>query len=179
MSMVASRPFAITMEITVTNQQNAHSIDQDAIRAAVRSVLADSRFTSGSVDVAIVDDRTIHDLNRRFLDHDWPTDVLSFVLEESPAALVGEIIISADTAASQASEYGWSPADELLLYIVHGTLHLVGYDDKLADEAEEMRAAEGRYLERLGVSPVPRRTGSFENPAAALAHPKDGGTKAS
>ena len=92
--------------------------------------------------MAAVDDRTIHQLNRRYLDHDYPTDVLSFVLEEGPGTVEGEIIVSGDTAAASAPGYGWPAQDELLLYVIHGMLHLVGYDDKSPADAARMRQAE-------------------------------------
>ncbi len=94
--------------------------------------------------MAAVDDRTIHQLNRRYLDHDYPTDVLSFVLEEGPGTVEGEIIVSGDTAAASAPGYGWPAQDELLLYVIHGMLHLVGYDDKSPADAARMRQAEAR-----------------------------------
>jgi probable rRNA maturation factor len=65
--------------------------------------------------------------------------------------LEGEIILSADTAASAAAEHGSSADHEQLLYVIHGMLHLVGYGDKSEDEAQEMLATEARYLRQLGV----------------------------
>jgi probable rRNA maturation factor len=146
------------MEITVSNRQTTHAIDEAAIRSGVRSVLRNAPFSNGSVDVAIVDDATIHDLNRRFLDHDWPTDVLSFALERTDDKLEGEIVVSADTAFSQAPDYGWSGAEELLLYVIHGALHLVGYSDQTAAEADAMRAAESDHLGRLGITRAEQRS---------------------
>ena len=67
-----------------------------------------------------MDDRTIQQLNRQYLDHDEPTDVLSFLLEREAERLEGEIVVSRDTAACSAPAYGWTPADELLLYVIHG-----------------------------------------------------------
>jgi probable rRNA maturation factor len=129
---------------------------------AARGVLRDSKFTSATISLAVVDDETIHELNRRYLAHDWPTDVLSFVLDERAGHLEGEIVISADTAASSAAEIGWSPAAEQLLYIIHGALHLVGYDDKTAAGADEMRAAEEGYLRRFGHA-LPRSPSGAES----------------
>ncbi len=117
--------------------------------AGVKAALANSVFTSAAVSIAVVDDDTIHDLNRRYLDHDWPTDVLSFVLDDSEGHLEGEVIFSADTAARSASDIGWPAAAEQLLYAVHGTLHLVGFGDKSAAERKEMRSAEGAILEQF------------------------------
>jgi probable rRNA maturation factor len=75
--------------------------------------------------------------------------VLSFLLDSGPGWLDGEIIISADTAATQAPQYGSSAEAELLLYVIHGALHLVGYDDTTATERKRMLARQRRYLRRL------------------------------
>jgi probable rRNA maturation factor len=99
----------------------------------------------------VVDDETIHDLNRRFLAHDYATDVLSFALEQSADGLDGEIIVSADFATASAPRYEWSAADELLLYVIHGALHLAGYDDHEPDDISRMRAAEARHLALAGL----------------------------
>lgn len=139
------------MEITVTNQQSSLAIDSDRLQTAVRRVLDDASFDDGSVDVAIVDDAKIQQLNCQYLDHDWATDVLSFVLELSDDRLVGQVVVSTDTAIARAAEFGWSPAEELLLYVIHGTLHLVGHRDKTDEDADNMREAETRYLAKMGV----------------------------
>lgn len=120
---------------------------------AVESILSDASYDSAQISVAIVDDPTIHDLNRQYLEHDFPTDVLSFTLAEQDSHLEGQLVVSLDTAAAQAAEYGWKTEDELLLYVVHGTLHLVGYDDGTAEQREEMRVQERRVLERFGLTP--------------------------
>ena len=114
----------------------------------------------GTRDVRVeeVDDPTIHALNVQYLQHDYPTDVLSFVLEQTDNRVEGELIVSADTASREAAEAGWSPHDELLLYVIHGTLHLVGYDDHQPTDQAEMVAAEARYLQALGISLPTDRT---------------------
>jgi probable rRNA maturation factor len=140
-------------EISVTNQQTRHPVDQEQLREAARAVLADSRFTTATVSIAVIDDRAMHELNRRYLNHDWPTDVLSFVLNEQDEHLEGEVVISADTAATAAGEAGWSAQAEQLLYVVHGTLHLAGYRDKTPADARRMRVAESKYLRQLGFEP--------------------------
>jgi probable rRNA maturation factor len=94
----------------------------------------------------VVDDPKIHELNREFLEHDWPTDVLSFALDDRDDHLDGEIVLSADTAAVAAQEHGTTAADEQLLYVIHGMLHLIGYDDLSPADAERMRSAEQHYL---------------------------------
>ena len=96
----------------------------------------------------------MRDLNKQYLDHDYETDVLSFVLQhdDQTGELEGQLIVSTDTAEKMASELGGTMEQELLLYVVHGTLHLVGYNDKDPADAQEMRDAERRYLESVGLT---------------------------
>jgi probable rRNA maturation factor len=138
-------------DVSVSNRQSRHVLNQAELVAAIRLVLDESDFSSANVSVAVVDDATIHELNRRYLNHDWPTDVLSFVLEDDGHHLEGEIVVSADTAAKSAAEIGWTAAAELLLYVIHGALHLVGYRDKSPAARREMRAAEARFLRQFGL----------------------------
>jgi probable rRNA maturation factor len=137
-------------QIALTNEQSRHPVNESQLTDAATTVLQDSDFSSANISLAVIDDKTMHELNRRHLDHDYPTDVLSFVLEDDGDHLEGEVILSADTAASVADELGHAPAHEQLLYVIHGMLHLVGYDDHSETDAEEMRAAEERYLQRFG-----------------------------
>lgn len=141
------------MQIAIANQQSALPIDEDRLRKAAAAICEGAGYTEGALSVAVVDDPTIHELNRRHLDHDYPTDVLSFALEDEPPRLEGEVIVSSETAIANAAEYGWPPEHELLLYVVHGVLHLVGHRDKADDEVAAMRDAEARYLRRVGVEP--------------------------
>lgn len=137
-------------QIALSNQQSRHAVDESRLVEAVNAILQNSTYSSAAISLAVVDDEAIHELNRRHLDHDWPTDVLSFVLEDNGDHLEGEVILSADTAANAANELGNAAAEEQLLYVIHGMLHLVGYDDKSDADAQEMRAAEARYLQQFG-----------------------------
>jgi probable rRNA maturation factor len=149
----AARTIAMAerFEISLTNEQSRHPVDEQRLVEAARAVLQDSEFSSAGISLAVVDDETIHELNRRHLEHDWPTDVLSFVLEDDGSHLEGEVIVSADTAAAAAEEVGTSAEQEQLLYVIHGMLHLVRYRDKSDEDAREMRVAESRYLQRFNV----------------------------
>jgi len=147
------------LAIALANQQSVHAVDERQLLEAARCVLQDAAMTSAAISLAVVDDPTIHDLNQRYLGHDWPTDVLSFVLDERGGHLEGEVVLSADTAAAAAAEIGWPPAAEQLLYVVHGMLHLIGYNDKTLAETRRMRDAEAGYLRRFG----------FEHPARPAA----------
>jgi probable rRNA maturation factor len=139
------------LHIAISNEQDRLAIDAGRLRTAIEGVFTSEGVWAGEISLAIVDDPTIHDLNRRWLNHDEPTDVLSFVLEESEGYREGEIIVSADTASARAAEFGWTADAELLLYVVHGALHLVGYDDKEPTERQAMRERERFHITRLGL----------------------------
>lgn len=96
--------------------------------------------------MAVVDRDTIGRLHARFLDDPSPTDVLSFVLARRDGWLEGEIVACAEVAAQVARRLRRPAADELLLYVVHGMLHLVGYDDRTPAQARQMRRQERAYL---------------------------------
>jgi probable rRNA maturation factor len=139
--------------IEVTNQQSRDGVDERRLCDGIRAVLAGEGIERANVSVAILDDPTIHELNNRHLKHDEPTDVLSFVLEQGPGFVEGEIIVSADTAASAAERFGWQLNDELLLYAIHGALHLAGYDDLKPTDKARMREKEQFYLAQFGLRP--------------------------
>ena len=141
------------LTIEINNDQALLAVDEERLRQAVENVLRAGGIATAEVSLAIVDDATIHRLNVEFLDHDYPTDVLSFLLEQSGDRLEGEIIASADTATRNAQQYGWPAADELLLYVIHGTLHLIGYDDSTDALQGVMRQAEAEHLARFGLEP--------------------------
>ena len=121
------------------------------------------------ISIAIVDDPTIRQLNQQYLQHDYETDVISFVLDwnETARALLGQLIVSTDTAATLAQDVGSTMQEELLLYVIHGMLHLVGYDDKQPAAAIEMRAAEKEYLSRFNIQHRGFDTGSVKTTGSA------------
>lgn len=144
------------IEVELSDQQSRLEIDSDRLVSALRTVLNTEKIRHATISVAIVDDPTIHELNRKYLSHDYATDVLSFLLHEDDDGMEGEVIVSAETAVRVSAEYGWTAENELLLYVIHGTLHLVGYDDRSADEREMMQQRECFHLQALGIASPPR-----------------------
>jgi probable rRNA maturation factor len=126
-------------------------------RAAERALTAVGR-RGGAVEVAVVDDRDIRRLNRAWRGVSRPTDVLALPLESVGAAggLVGQIVLSAETAARQAGRLGVSVATELDLLVTHGVLHLVGWDDRDPVEARLMHER-ARQILTAGGRRVPAR----------------------
>lgn len=134
----------------------------------VRSVLNKTAEVYGiephtEVSVVLADDDYIHQLNRQYRGKDCSTDVLSFALNEGEEPqivngpeeiLLGDIIISLETAARQAEEYGHSLERELAYLTTHGILHLLGYDHMTEDEKAEMRQEEEHILLLLGITRV-------------------------
>ncbi|GMQ81938.1 MAG: rRNA maturation RNase YbeY [Rhodothermia bacterium] len=85
-------------------------------------------------------------LNRDFLNHDFNTDVLSFLVEESDAGIEGEVYVDLETAIERHTEFGSTIEEEIDRYVVHGLLHLAGYDDDTPEKKREMYELESRYL---------------------------------
>lgn len=146
------------IRIAIADQQTALKLPRPRLREVARTTLRSQGIREADISLALVDDPTIHALNRRHLEHDYATDVLSFLLSDTGragevAALEGEIIVSTETAIRQAAEYGWSAEDELTLYLVHGLLHLCGFDDHTAADRRKMRAAECSVLQIWGLTP--------------------------
>ncbi len=114
--------------------------------------------TDRDLHVTVVGDRDIGRLHERYLGVWGPTDVLAFNLEgPGPSRLLGEVVISADTAARQATRLGVALALEMDLLLVHGLLHLVGYDDHDPAAARLMHEREYQILSRVGRRPPPAR----------------------
>ena len=119
-------------------------------------VLRYLRLPDAIVSIMLCDDATIHPLNRDYRDRDRPTDVLSFAQREGEFAflddnLLGDVIISMETTIRQAEDRQHSTENELRVLLVHGILHLLGYDHIEDDEAEVMEAKEREVLEHLSV----------------------------
>jgi len=125
--------------VKVRGGRHAAGVLRAAARAWVREQLS----------IALVSDREIRALNRRWREQDRPTDVLSFPLEERGA--LGDVVISLDTARRQAREGGWPLAAELRRLLAHGILHCRGYDHERPEDARRMAAAERRLLGREGL----------------------------
>jgi probable rRNA maturation factor len=154
------------LEVEISDTQGHLRVDPEALARLARGVLAGEGIGRASISIALVDDATIRAMNRRHLDHDWPTDVISFRLSEpDDPTLSGALIVSAELAAAIAREAGVDPWAELALYVVHGLLHLCGYDDTTDEEVERIRRREDDLLARGGLTntfPLVRPVGAVE-----------------
>lgn len=142
-------------KIAIATPQEIVEVDRGRMREAARAVLAGEKVGDYEISLAFVDNPTIHRLNKRYLDHDEPTDVLSFPLSEPNAKkLSGELVLGVEVAKAEAEERGHDVQAELALYVIHGLLHLCGLDDKTEKAAQEMRERERHYLKLLGLPEI-------------------------
>ena len=105
------------------------------LEAAVRAAMDRHEVPEGEISLALLDDDGIQRLNREHLDHDYPTDVLSFSLWEEGEPVMGDVYVGYDQAVRQAAAEGIPVLDELLRLAIHGTLHVLGYDHPAEAEA--------------------------------------------
>jgi probable rRNA maturation factor len=137
--------------VEVSDTQSHLDVDAPALVELVQGTLKAEGVARASISLAIVDDAAIRRLNAQHLGHDWPTDVISFLLSDpDDPELGGELIVSAELAAATAREASTDPRAELALYIVHGLLHLCGLDDRTEEDAAVMRQRESEILTSLG-----------------------------
>jgi probable rRNA maturation factor len=143
------------LKVKIASPQEVVPIDRARVRLIARTVLEGEGMSSAEISLAFVDNPTIHQLNRRYLHHDEPTDVLSFPLSEAGAkTLNGELVLGVEVAQSEAQERGHDVQVELALYVIHGLLHLCGEDDKSPEAARQMRQRERHYLAKLGLPDI-------------------------
>jgi probable rRNA maturation factor len=127
------------------------AVDERLVRALVKLVEA-GEGRSLPVSITVVDDAEIRRLNREFLRHDEPTDVIAFDLADAvDASTAGEVVVSAECAERVARDLGHGPREELFFYICHGLLHLCGWEDGDPAARERMLKRQREYLTRLGL----------------------------
>jgi probable rRNA maturation factor len=137
------------VQALVTNRQRAVPISRTALRrAALVTMRAEQCSPHSEVSIAVVDDAAIRALNRRYRADDRPTDVLAFA-QDGVEGLLGDVVISAERAAAQAPRYGHTVERELRLLVIHGVLHLLGYDDATPRAARRMRRRQTQILGAL------------------------------
>lgn len=128
-----------------------HSIPARVLRHVARAAMrATGCAPQAEVEVALVDDATIARLNRRFLGHRGPTDVLTFPAgAHEDRHVIGEIVVSVERARDQACRYGHPVGREVALLVAHGVLHLRGHDDRTPADAAGMHARAEKILAQV------------------------------
>jgi len=132
------------MKIAIENRQRRQKIAKIPLRRVARKILSASECPDGQLSILIVDDAMIQAINRDYLGKDRPTNVISFAMQEGEGGgvqpnLLGDVVISAETAARDACDAQIPFESELYFLLLHGILHLLGYDHERGTEAEARR----------------------------------------
>lgn len=151
------------LKVQIANRQGTVRFSPTLWRRLLRSA-APASWGRARLSIAVVGNKEMCALNRRFTGRSGDTDVLAFALDEGgpkragrnagAPPVAGEIIVCASRAAYEARMRGVAAKDELTLYVIHGLLHLLGYDDHSPGDRKMMYAAEEQYLRAAGVSSV-------------------------
>ena len=143
------------MEVQIGNRQNNHRISEKKIRQTASVILNALDYPEAELSILIVDDQQIAQLNSQYLNREGPTNVIAFSMRQGQFSdiapnLLGDVVISADTAQREAQSAGISMQNRLDQLLIHGTLHLLGYDhENTAAEARKMEAKAKELLQLL------------------------------
>jgi probable rRNA maturation factor len=127
-------------------------------RQAAEAALAQSgkRVRAAELSIVLADNATVQELNARWRGKDAPTNVLAFASDEKPVAgqpvLLGDVVLAYETVAAEAKQQGKALADHFRHLVIHGVLHLLGYDHIVATQARRMETLEKRILASLGIA---------------------------
>lgn len=139
------------MQVFLNNNQKKFKISLREWKKFVKEILEKLKLEKGTeVSITFTNNEEIHQLNKEYRDIDRPTDVLSFPFYNSfnlPVKMLGDVIISLEKAESQSEEYGHSFKREISFLIVHGILHLLGYDHHTPEEEKEMFGLQKELLQ--------------------------------
>ena len=135
--------------VEIANLQKHYEINKSKIRKVVKVVLK-KEVKSAKLSIAFVDNEEIKRLNERFLGSNEVTDVIAFPLNNKEDILSGEIVVSVETAVEVANRKKSNVEGEIILYLVHGILHLLGYNDNNKKNAKIMHKKESEILAFLG-----------------------------
>lgn len=142
------------MPVLIRNRQRKQKVDTDRIRDFAQRLLDRLGCGTKEVSLVIVNDRQITEINRDYLGKNRPTNVISFAMGEGEfgdlgSGLLGDVVVSVDTASRDALASEADPTDELDFLIIHGVLHLLGYEHEKAEDARSMRKKEAEMFSAL------------------------------
>lgn len=140
------------MDVHVFDDQQSLKLPHAVVQAIANQVVSNEGHQYDEVSIHFVDKDNISELHKQYFDDPTPTDCISFPMDDADAVgyrVLGEVFVCPQTAIEYAKAHGMNPYDETALYIVHGLLHLLGYDDMDEQDESAMRAAEARHLANL------------------------------
>jgi len=142
------------ISLSVSNVSSCYFLSRKKLERMAAFILKEAGIRDAVLSINFVRDRAIKDLNYLYRGKNRPTDVLSFSMREGRRIkkdnlILGDVVISTERARRQAADFGSTFKKEVILYIVHGILHLIGYDDEDASSEKRMRRKEKQIFDRL------------------------------
>jgi probable rRNA maturation factor len=138
------------MELVINNRQRARRLDRKLLNQIAEFTLSESRVESAELGIHFVSPKQMANVHEQFMNIAGSTDVITFDHgSEPPAKIHGEIFISIEDAIAQAREFKTTWQSETARYMVHGILHLLGYDDLEAQARAKMKREEDRLVRKL------------------------------
>lgn len=122
------------------------NLKKSKIHDLVKSLSSVLDFDLSNLEINFVSGKNIYDLNKAYLQHNYSTDIITFNYSELVKKIDGEIFISIDDALDNAKKYKVSLSDELVRLVIHGVLHLLGYDDQTTSDKKTMKRLENKLL---------------------------------
>ena len=137
------------MNVAIANRQRTKKINVRLFKQIVAHLFTELKITEGELGISLVGAEEMARVNWRFLQHEGSTDVITFGYENSELKIHGELFICVVDAIKQAKEFGTIWQSEVIRYVVHGILHLLGYDDLKPSLRREMKREENRLVRLL------------------------------
>lgn len=137
----------ISNKINIYNESGKSRLPKKKAKEIINLILEDNKISNSTINMIYCDDTYIHRINWEYLSHDYPTDIITFTIEDEP--YLCEMYISADTAQNNAKEYQVSLNNELLRLAAHGALHIAGFDDNTEELRNKMKLKEDFYLRKI------------------------------
>jgi probable rRNA maturation factor len=135
--------------IAVSNRQRAKKIDVRLLEKIATAALEELELEAEEVSIVLVNAKEMASINEKFLNHEGPTDVITFDYQNTELRIYGEIFVCLEEAKRQAKEFKTTWQAEVVRYVVHGILHLAGHDDLQPVARKKMKKEEGRLVREL------------------------------
>ena len=129
-------------------------VSSKAVKKAMSAVLDGEDKDYACISVLLVSDDEIKEVNKKYLGHDYATDVLTFPLHIDSDPIEGEIYVSLQTTERNSKVFNNSHSSEIIRVVIHGLLHLTGYDDSTSKSREKMKKKEDQYLNLIADSVI-------------------------
>lgn len=133
----------------LTTGDNSYIPDDQAKRIIGELIKEEKPNLDGEIRFIFIEDEYSRKINKQYLNHDYPTDVISFPFESTNQYVEGEVYVNVEQAAEQAADYKVSLEEEVWRLMIHGILHLLGENDSTSSEREKMRQKEDHYLAKF------------------------------